>query len=233
MKAAEIKLAWEGPPQCQDCGIRHLVLFSDLNYCDFNLIHQPIEEPRFEAKEYLYRIGEQPDCIFTLREGLVKLVQYLPNGNQRIVRLLKPGDIAGIEALSGEPTHQDAIALTPLRVCRIPAPVIERLSKETPRMHRQLMAHWQQVMNKAEFWLTELSIGPARIRVARLLVRLAEYQVEDTTYLPRREDIGAILGITTESASRITASFKREGFLEEFDNQRAIVDVPALRKLKC
>ncbi len=88
-------------------------------------------------------------------------------------------------------------------------------------------------MNKAEFWLTELSIGPARIRVARLLVRLAEYQVEDTTYLPRREDIGAILGITTESASRITASFKREGFLEEFDNQRAIVDVPALRKLKC
>lgn len=231
MKAAEIELAWQGPPQCQDCGIRHLVLFSDLHYSDFNLIHQPIEEPRFAEKEYLYRIGEQSDCIFTLREGLVKLVQYLPSGNQRIVRLLKPGDIAGIEALSGEPTHQDAVVLTPLRVCQIPVPVIERLSKETPRLHRQLMAHWQQVMNKAEFWLTELSIGPARLRVARLLVRLAEYQIEDATYLPRREDIGAILGITTESASRIIASFKREGLLEEFDNQRATIDVPALRKL--
>ena len=35
--------------------------------------------------------------------------------------------------------------------------------------------------------------------------------------LPSREDVGAMLGITTETASRAVAAFRREGLLENLD----------------
>ena len=231
MEGHKIEIAWQGPPQCQNCGIRHLVLFADLQHGDFKLIHRPIEELDFEVGGLLYKMGEAPDYVFTVRKGLVKLTHYLPDGTQRIVRLLKQGDLAGMEALTEQPYQQDAIVLEPLSVCRIPVSVIERLSRETPRLYHQLMMRWQRAINEANSWLTELSTGPARVRVARLLVQLANCCSADIAHLPSREDIGAMLGVTTETTSRIIAEYKRKGYIEELDNNRAKVDIDSLQTI--
>jgi len=66
---------------------------------DFSLIHRPIDDLSYPAGAYLYRQGSQGINLFTLRSGLVKLVQYLSDGTQRIVRLLHPGTIAGLDSL--------------------------------------------------------------------------------------------------------------------------------------
>ena len=68
--------------------------------------------------------------MFTVRSGLVKLVQYLPDGSQRIVRLVKPADVTGLESLLGKPYKHDAIVMQPTEVCCLPASTI-RLSATT------------------------------------------------------------------------------------------------------
>lgn len=224
----EIQTAWSGHPRCENCAIRHLVLFADLQHEDFQLIHEPIAQQEIAVGDRLYRAGDAPEYVFTVRSGLLKLVHYLPEGSQRIVRLLHQGDVGGMEALLGEPYHHHAIALERVEFCRIPVPVIERLSRETPRLHHQLLKRWQGAVGDAEAWLTDLATGPAHARVARLLVRLAEASPTVDCYLPHREDLGAMVGVTMETASRIIAEFKREGLLRELGSNRARVNTEGL-----
>lgn len=231
LKSLKIETAWRGPPQCQQCGIRHLVLFADLEHDDFALIHRPIDELLFSPAQSLYQPGDPPDYVYTVREGLIKLSQSLPTGDQRIVRLLRKGDVAGLEALLSQSYQHTATVLEPVETCRIPVTVVDQLSKETPRMHQQLMARWQHALSEADSWLTELSTGPARARLSRLLLRLTQCCPEDLIHLPSREDIGAMLGITTETASRLVAEFKREGFLIKAAQKRLRIDIAGLEQI--
>ena len=73
------------------------------------------------------------------------------------------------------------------------------------------MSRWQRALSEADAWLTELSTGSARQRVARLLLRLVRDRESSECDLFSREDMGAMLGITTETTSRTIAEFKRQG----------------------
>jgi CRP-like cAMP-binding protein len=222
MKRTQIDAAWQGTAHCRDCGVRDLVLFADLAEPDFSLIHLPIDEIAFDAGATLYSAGNDGTALFTIRAGLVKLVQYLPDGTQRIVRLLRSGSTAGLEAILGQPYEHTAIALQPTDTCRIPRQVVERLSRETPRLHGQLMQRWHAALRQADDWLTELSTGKAPQRLARLMLQLAEDDGSVTLF--SREDLGSMLGITTEHASRTVAEFKRNAIIIETGPNRYRVD---------
>jgi CRP-like cAMP-binding protein len=232
MKLTRINSAWDGADKCRECGIRHLVLFADLNQEDFNLIHSPIDDYELDASETLYQESSQPQFIYTIRSGLVKLVHYLPNGNYRIVRLLKQGDVGGMEALNGTPYLHHAITLENTSICRIPTAEIEYLNQKSPRLFKQLTARWQKVISDADIWLASLTVGSAKKRVASLLLYLATSNDTegDCSFLLGREDMGALLGITTETASRVTAEFKREGLIKE-DHHHVCIDSKKLEEI--
>ncbi|MGE5514498.1 MAG: Crp/Fnr family transcriptional regulator [Bacteroidota bacterium] len=229
MKRPQIDAAWKGTAHCEDCGIRDLVLFADLTEPDFNLIHLPIDEIAFEPGATIYSAGGEGATLYTIRSGLVKLVQYLPDGTQRIVRLLKNGATAGLEAILGQTYEHTAIALQPTQVCRIPRQVVERLSRETPRLHGQLMQRWHDALRQADDWLTELSTGKAPQRLARFMLQLAE--PDGCVTLFSREDVGSMLGITTEHASRTVAEFKRNGVIAELAPNRYRCDIGQLTSI--
>lgn len=229
LKKTDIGAAWRGLARCQGCGIRETALFADLTEADFGLIHLPIDEIAVAPGSALYHVGDDPAALFTVRGGLVKLVQYLPNGDQRIVRLLRTGDTAGLEAALGEPYRHTAVAVHPVQACRIPRAVIQRLSDETRHLHQQLMRRWHQAVERADAFLVELATGSARARVARLFLTLVDETGECDFF--GREDVGAVLGITTETASRIVAEMKRQGLLEELRPNRFRCDHDALRAI--
>ncbi|CAA7615330.1 Crp/Fnr family transcriptional regulator [Magnetospirillum sp. UT-4] len=222
MKKSRIDAAWTGKAECGRCGIRDLVLFADLAEPDFNLIHLPIEERELDVESVLYSAGQDGSALFTVRTGLVKLVQYLPEGTLRIVRLLGPGATAGLEALLGQPYEHSAVVLQRALVCRIPRQVVERLSTETPRLHGQLMQRWHGALKQADDWLTGLSTGKTSQRLARLLLHVMDQ--DGNAPLFSREDLGAMLGVTTVHASRTVAEFKRNGVLREPKSGRCICD---------
>ncbi len=228
LEKIQIDSAWKGAERCKNCAIRHLVLFADIEQNLFDRLHLPIDEKEFEPGHRLYHQGEQMAFVYTIRSGLIKLVQHLPNGDRRIVRLLGQGDLAGLESLQGQPMDHDAITMDHVRVCRIPRTVIETLQKETPQLHGSLMKKWQQALHNANKWITRLSTGNSRERVARLLLLLDETSVDDSFFLPTREDMGAMLGITTESASKATAEFRRNDWLKPLQHNRACIDRDAL-----
>ncbi len=215
IKTMSVRQAWQGRLQCGQCPIRNSSLFRALNPEDLSYIRQPIEYGDLEANACLYRTGEPSRAIYTLRKGSVKLVQYLPEGVHRIVRLLKVSDTLGLEALVNRPYQHDAVTLQPTEVCVIPVKLVKYLSTKQPRLCNELMERWQQALDQADSWLTHFATGTARQRVARLLLYLAEHDSREPIQLFNREDIGAILGLTTETVSRVISEMRRQGVLDE------------------
>ncbi|GAO37748.1 Crp/Fnr family transcriptional regulator [Sulfuricella sp. T08] len=209
---------------CVSCSIRKTVLFAGLEISDCESIHHPIDDIALAPNEVLYRAGDTARAVFTIRSGLLKLVQYLPDGRQRIVRLLRATDVTGLEALLGQSYQHDAIVLHQSEICRIPLEVIQRLDQDNHKLRKELMVRWQRALDEADAWLTQLATGSARARMARLLLRLVSGREGGSCELFGREDMGSMLGITTETASRIIAEFKRSGALQE---------IPGSVSLKC
>ncbi len=226
-----LREAWSGEANCLNCSLRTSVLFSGLEEPDFARIHDPIDQYHIKAGTVLYRGGDAGDYMFTVRTGTLKLVQFLPDGGQRIVRIARSTDVLGLEALLDDRYHHDAVALQPTEVCRFPARLVRRLGQESPKLHHELMARWQRALSEADAWLTELSTGSARQRVARLLLRLVGDNASSECPLFSREDMGAMLGITTETTSRTIAEYKRQSLLVETSPNLCLLDVPNLRRI--
>jgi len=213
----QVRIHTVGAKECDSCGIRDQSLFADLTLDDFKLIDQPIHDVRADAQTTLYEEGSPGTHLITIRSGLVKLVRYQSDGTQRIIRLLTAGDIAGLE-ITAHPTYDStAIAVTEVKACRIPQAVIARLEGESPRLHAQLLRKWHEALRQADNFIADLASGSARQRLARLLLQLSGGGARQDVTLPSREDVGAMLGITTETASRAVAAFRREGLLESQD----------------
>jgi len=221
--------AWTGLEACRTCGIRHLALFADLREEDFAHVHAPVREMRYAAGEALYAQEEPADAVFTVRRGLVKIVHLQPDGTQRIVRLVRPGGVAGIEALAAPAYAHGAAALGGAEACRIPAAVVHGLQERTPRLHRRLMEKWHEALSTADGFLVDLATGSARRRLARLLLLLSDGAPDAPVLLPTREDMGAIMGTTLETASRTFADLRRSGAVSTAGQGRATCDREALR----
>jgi CRP/FNR family transcriptional regulator, anaerobic regulatory protein len=209
--------AWRGTSDCRQCGIRDMVLFADLNEDDFSLIHAPIDDMEFRAGQAVF--GEQAPAVgvFTVRKGMVKLVRSTVDGRQRIVRVLRPGDVAGLEALAGSRYDTDAIALTDVSVCRIPLEVVNTLGAQSPRLHKRLMEKWHGALREADDWLADLNFGTARQRVCQLVLKMRNTADASLVTLFARDDMGAMLDLQLETVSREVSALVREGAITALD----------------
>ena len=217
--------AWRGTADCLTCGIRDMVLFADLKEENFKHIHSPIDDLEFAPGDTLLHMGEPANSLMTLRVGMVKLVRNMPDGRQRIVRVLRSGDVIGLEALLSNTYESEAVALTQVKVCRLPVEVIERLNRETPRLHMGLMGKWHRSLKEADDWLADLNFGNSRQRLAGLLLKmrpnLANDPTADDTVVTvfSREDMGAMLDLKLETVSRTLNAFVRERLIAPVDKQ--------------
>jgi CRP-like cAMP-binding protein len=202
-----------------------MVLFADLTEIDFGLIHAPIDDMEYPTGTSLFSEASQATGIFTLRQGMVKLVRSTVDGRHRIVRVLRPGDVVGLEALASAQFDSDAIALTPVSVCRIPLEVIQKLAKNSPRLHSQLMHKWQRALKDADDWLADMNFGSARQRVGNLVLKMRSPINSDVSMLFSREDMGAMLDLKLETVSREISRLVREGAIEQMDKQGRVYRV--------
>ncbi len=211
--------AWRGTSDCRHCGIRDMVLFADLNEHDFGLIHAPIDDLEFRTGALLYDEGSTAQGVYTLRKGIVKLVRVTTDGRQRIVRVLRPGDVVGLEALATAHYNSDAVALTDVAVCRIPLEVIHTLGANSQRLHLKLMQKWQQTLKDADDWLADLNFGTARQRVCNFILKMRSPDDAARVTLFGRDDMGSMLNLKLETVSREVSRLVREAAIEPLDKQ--------------
>lgn len=226
-----INQAWSGNADCLHCSIRNSALFNGLTEDDFKQFHKPVDQLTLKQGQVLYNMGDVGAYLFTVRSGLLKLVQSLPDGTQRVVRLLYSTDVLGLEILVGDKYEHDVVALRDTELCRYPVEAVHVLSQSNPVLHKDLMAQWQKALAEADAWLTHLSTGPAKKRMANLLLRLLEGEDTAQCEIFNREDMGSILSLTTETASRAISEFERLGLMKKLSHNHYDLDVEGLQSV--
>ena len=214
---------------CLNCSVRRLALFGALTPQVLEQMHYRVADLHFEPGQALYLAHAPGGSAFTVREGVVRLERASERGERRIVRLAGRGDLIGMEAMLGQTYAADALACTPVKVCRLPRALLDELADADPALLHDMMRRWQAALDEADEWLTELAAGSARWRMLRLLLKLSEFaEADGRVWLPSRQEMGAMLGMTVETASRLVSAFKREGLIETPDLRHARIQMPAL-----
>lgn len=218
MKIGDIRSNLLDLARCHSCGIRDGSLCSGLSGEEFSHINVAVEDISFPVGSSLYRQGDVGQFVYSVRQGLIKLNRIRQNGDQRIMRVLRSGDVVGLEAIVSGRYEYDAIALETVLVCRIPVMVINQLDSSSPLVHRKLLEKWHQTIVEADEWMAELTSGTARARLARLLLKMRNPQKMELSTLFSRDDIGSMLCMTMETASRTINAFQREGMVTPLDS---------------
>ena len=168
----------------------------------------------FAPGEALYRSGEPVDGLHFIVSGGVKLVRCDAAGHERIVHFAQDGAIVGFDAITGDASQHGAIALDEVRTCCIPADKLVRVLARRSALQMQVLRQMQRALSDAHGWIAELASGvlPARVRLARLLLRLRCGEGERIRRLQLTE-IGSILGQTPETVCRTLKVFEQDGVL--------------------
>lgn len=222
---------WAGRADCRHCPIRKQVLFAEVPDERIDQVLVPIDNLRYAPKAVIYAVNDPGRAVYTLRRGAVKLLQALADGTQRVVRVLTEGDVFGLETLLDRTYAHTAVALHSLDICRIPIEVLHKLNTGPSPLNSELMRRWQRNLDQADAFITQLSTGTSQARMARLLL-LLDGRGGVLQGMPlNREDMGQILGISTETASRIVAEFKRQDIVREDNGLLHYTDIAALQRI--
>lgn len=211
-----------GRSDCRRCEHRSQTIFAEIGLEDIDAFQAPIDRLVYEPGAVLYHDGHVAQAIQFMRYGAVKLVRFDAAGHQRIVRILKQGDVAGLEAILSEKHQHTAIAITEVHTCRVPMQHFQSFLLQAPRLQMRLMEKFHQALQEVDQWLSELVSNtiPARTRLARLLLRLRIGNSGDIHRLSLA-DTGAILGLTPETLCRIQRELVNEGVLLKAGKGRA------------
>ena len=220
-----IRQAWKGTADCAKCAMREMALFADLNEDDFSQIHTPIDDISYHADYRIHAERQKGEFVMTLRRGMVKLVRTTPDGRERIVRVLRQGDVIGLEALASGQYGSEAVALTDVMVCRIPISIIKSLSLNSPRIHTRLTEKWSVALQDADDWLADLNFGSAYRRVAQLFLKMRHFDRNELSTVFSREDMGAMLDLKLETVSRTISKMVADGHIRPVDKSGRVYEI--------
>ena len=221
---------------CAQCSMHQLCLPMGLDDADITRLDEVIgKRRRLLRDERLYQMGEPFRNLYAIRFGHFKTYQGNAGGEQQITGFQMAGELLGMDAISGDRHHCDAVALEDSEVCEIPFSRLEELFGTVPTLLRHFHRIMSQEITREQNVMLLLGNMRAEQRFAVFLVNLsARYAARGyspTSFQLRmsREDIGNYLGLTIESISRLLSRFKKQGWVSVDKREMTLLD-PAMLK---
>lgn len=221
---------------CAGCSMHQLCLPMGLDEADIDRLDQIIgRRRRILRDERLYRMDDPFRNLYAIRLGHFKTYQINPSGEQQITGFQMAGELLGMDAISADRHHCDAVALEDSDVCEIPFARLEELFAHIPTLLHHFHRIMSQEITREQNVMLLLGNMRAEQRFAVFLVNLSSRYAargySSTSFQLRmsREDIGNYLGLTIESISRLLSRFKKQGWLEVDKREVTLLD-PAMLK---
>ena len=206
---------------CAACSMHQLCLPMGLENADIDRLDKIIgKRRRLERDEALYKMGDPFRNLYAVRFGHFKTYQINAAGESQITGFQMAGELLGMDAISGDRHHCDAVALEDSEVCEIPFAHLEELFGHVPALLRHFHRIMSQEITREQNVMLLLGNMRAEQRFAVFLINLSAryaargYSATRFQLRMSREDIGNYLGLTIESISRLLSRFKKLGLVQ-------------------
>ena len=184
---------------------------------------------RFARKETIYLRGEEARTLYRLEEGLVRVVELLPDGRLITLRHVLPGDYFGEEALEGNAYRYTAEAMTEAVVQGL-----DPRAMDHEALHR-VARNLARQMRRVQAYEAHLQTGELRARIARYLLFLADTPLsardrQGIYVTVSHEEIADATASIRESVSKVLADLRREGLIATAYRRVYLLDLAALER---
>jgi CRP/FNR family cyclic AMP-dependent transcriptional regulator len=179
--------------------------------------------------------GDECSRVYYLNRGIVKLSTLSPQGKSAVVSILGPGDLIGVECLTGEKTHQTtATALVQSTAVRMRSAVLMRLLRERPPTATQFIDYLLKRYVRVERDLINYLLNTSEKRLARALLLLDRYSREvDPSILETitQDTLADIVGTTRSRVNFFMNGFRKKGYINYDNYERGLKINPSLEQV--
>lgn len=222
-------------PNCSICKSRMISVFNKLEDSEAELIDTEKNCGIFKRGSVIFEEGKQPNGLYCIHHGKVKLYRSGKDGKEQIVRFSKNGGILGYRALiSGESYTASAEALDLSSICFIPKATLFSILKKNNDFSLKMMQMLCQDLSSAEKRMVNIAQKSVREGLAETLLILIEtFETTEDDFLDvklSREDLANMIGTATESVIRALAGLKKDGIVELSGRKIKIINKQALMR---
>lgn len=191
----------------------------------------------FRKNQIIYAEREEPQALWCLLKGKVKLYKEGIGGRQQILRLIRPVQYFGYRAyFAHEPYVSSTAAIELSTVGSLPMSLVEELISGNMQLAWFFIHELSRNLGSSDTRIVNLTQKHIRGRLAEALIVLREnygYEDDGTTlhiYMGR-EDLANLSNMTTSNAIRTLTSFVNERLIIVDGRTIKIIDENALQKI--
>ena len=200
---------------------------------------EELTEAHYGKGEYIFRQGDPADYFHIVTRGSVKCVKSSPEGRECTLKVLMPGDLFCCEAavFDGSPHPGTAQPMGEVSVLRLSKKAYFDMLRNNPDAAIEVIKYLGNRLNEVQEQAKILALDRADQRLASLLVNLAERTGVKDAHGYRlgvrltRQDMANMVGVTTETAIRIMARFKKLRLVAGTAARLVVRDLPRLKEL--
>lgn len=185
---------------------------------------------------WLYRRGEALAQIYFVYNGALKTCASNGIAEPRITDFVMPGELVGLDALSGAQARHDAVAIEDSNLCSILLPaLLPALDPSVPAL-RAVFAQVRTTLMRLEWRIGVQQLGAER----RIAAFVLEFCISRAASKPGRlefslpmshSELGNYLGLAAETTSRAFSRLQRRGVLSSRSRLLTVHDVEELWRL--
>lgn len=218
--------------------LSRIPFFAGLKHDDLEQINRLFREQGYSTAETICFAGDLAEHLFVVADGRVKLMSHSLSGKNVLLDMLTPGEFFGSLSALGDEVYPDtAEAQTQTCVLSIDADDFRRILEEHPKVTLKVVDIMATRLRTAHERVRQLSALSTEGRIANLLLILSEKfgKPSDIGLLIqsplRRDDVAAMTGTTTETASRVMSQFQKDGLIQTGRKWVSIINEHELRRI--
>lgn len=191
----------------------------------------------YKKNQIIYAENEDPEYLWCLLKGKVKMYKSGIGDRIQILRLYRPVQYFGYRAyFAREKYVSSAAAFEPSTIGHLPMSIVENLIKTNNNLAMFFIHELSRNLGGSDTKIVNLTQKHIRGRLAEALLVLAEnYGFEDDESTLKiymsREDLASLSNMTTSNAIRTLTSFVTEKIILVDGRKIKIINEPQLRKI--
>jgi CRP/FNR family transcriptional regulator, cyclic AMP receptor protein len=174
-----------------------------------------------DAGDVLFAAGDAGNGCYRLERGLLKVIITSPQGEERILAILGPGEIAGeLSIIDRQPRSASVIAIKDCDLTFVSQQNFEKYTRQDPDVYRYLVNVLVLRLRECNAAVAADTFLTVKARVARALLELSEYLGEDAgagrvliRHKINQSDLAAMAGVARENVSRILSDWRRHNLV--------------------
>ena len=215
--------------------IKRHYLFATLSDAELTRLVDSVRLYELGPEEFLFRQDDEAERFFLLADGQIKLCKNAPDGNEKVVEIITPGQTIA-EAVMFMQRHRFPVSgqiIKASRIYGIHCNTYMEILKDNMDSCIRILGDLSMRLHARLNDVVNLTQQNATFRVLRFLMNQLPHDAVDGTVIylnTPKQVIASRLSVKPETLSRIMSSLAQQGIIEVKGREICVKDIARLCK---